>query len=73
MEGRQLLRLQSMRQAPISVRILPRKESAGGLKLFSYLRNSSRFPSLAWQAMFSVQPGKVLAVTFEIVPCLTGD
>ena len=41
-----------------TVRILPLQESAGGLELFSCLKNSSRFPSLAWQAIYSLEKSR---------------
>ena len=37
------------------VHILPLTQSAGGLELFSCLKNSSRYPSLAWQAMYILE------------------
>ena len=42
------------------VRILPLIESEGELELFLSLRNSSRFPSLAWQAIYSLEKSRQL-------------
>ena len=38
-----------------TLRNLPWQESAGGLELFSCLKNPSRFPSLAWQAKYDLE------------------